>query len=83
MTLTLMAPVDSKLAEQGDGNLFRSVTLLGFGKEGALHLRGTECYVADDILAAVYDHVDAGRPRLLRAPGVPAEPRIHALAPAV
>ena len=84
MSLPLERLVHCKLAEQRGGHRIWLVALLRLGQERALDLRGAQADVADDPPGR--DIGDDVRPRYaagLVGPGVPAEPGVQRVPPAI
>jgi hypothetical protein len=84
MSLPLKFPVHSKLTEQCRGHRIGLIAPPGLGQERALDLRGTQRDVADDPPRRdLGDDICPRHAAGLVGPGVPAEPGVQRVSPAV
>jgi hypothetical protein len=84
MALALMGSVYCKLPQQRSWYRIRFVSLMSFGKELPLDLSGAQRHVThDQLCAGVADNTHTGDARCVIMPGVPLEPCVERLPPAV
>gem|GEM_PF-2928822 len=83
-TLLLPPQVDCQLAEQNGGQRVGSIALLCLRQPGSLDLRRRQAHAADDTARfPIADHAGPRDLQFLVAPGMPAEPVIQRIAPAI
>src|SRR5215831_14472443 len=84
MALALMGSVYCKLPQQRSRYRIRFVSLMSFGKELPLNLSGAQRHVThDQLCTGVADNTHTGDTRCVIMPGVPLEPCVERLPPAV